>query len=144
MLRLFKAAARSSAKPPLRGMSTITHDLRSSLMPKDPTATFEPSLRGKGKFASRIADYAVSPSDAITEFESLSLPRQFKIADETAMTEHPLDLAAKNERSHADIFARLRPDQVLLTNLPSDCTLTTPTEVKDYLLSKVHPDLEVA
>jgi len=57
---------------------------------------------------------------------------------------HPLEVAAKKERSQADVFRKLSPNQVLITNLPIENeTLQSSHSVVQFLHEKVHKDLQI-
>ena len=96
--------------------------------------------RYKGQFTSKIEDYATSVGDANIEFEGLSIPIQTPLSDRTDI--HPLEVASRKERFKADIFRKLQPNQVLLTNLPVESdTLASAESVDNLLRKQVHKDL---
>jgi len=59
--------------------------------------------------------------EASSEFESLSINKSIDISNLSVNT-HPLEAGARGVRS--DIFAKLKPNELVLTNLPIDLTST--------------------
>lgn len=59
--------------------------------------------------------------------------------------QHPIETMAKINRAANDIYAKLAPDQVLLTNLPQVAVkeLDSEASVSKFLIQNVHKDLQV-
>jgi len=97
----------------------MTENLKVNVSVTVAPVPFKAILKNKGKFAHRLPDYAVSTLEASSEFESLSIQKNVDLSTMELNT-HPLEASAKSHRDHADIFAKLKPNQLVFTNLPLD------------------------
>lgn len=82
-----------------------------------------------------MPDYEVAFEDIVIRTQPL--------AQNNVHVEHPLETGARANREKTDVFTNLQDNQVIMTNLPVDCQLKTKKDVKEFLLAKVHRDLDV-
>jgi hypothetical protein len=101
----------------------MTSNLKANVTVTHAPKTFEPLMKNKGKFVHRLPDYAVSTLEASSEFESLSIQTNVDLSNLQVNT-HPLEAGAKSHREKADVFAKLKANQLVLTNLPIDLAST--------------------
>jgi len=85
----------------------------------------------------KVPDYNV-PGDRMTVKLRVS-------KDKLSAQEHPLETMAKANRTMHDAYAKLGPNEVLITNLPKIQTqeLASPHSVSEFLVKNVHKDLQV-
>ena len=101
----------------------MTSNLKANVTVTQAPKIFEPLMKNKGKFVHRLPDYAISTLEASSEFESLSIQTNVDLSTLQVNT-HPLEAGAKSHRDKADIFAKLKANQLVLTNLPIDLAST--------------------
>lgn len=111
----------------------------------NPAAEAPAIARHRGKFAHRLPDYGESSSEAISSFSNQAITRDTQ-HKEYEVHEYPIEVEAKQIRQATDIYAALKPNQILFTNLPADVKegpLGSTHKLKKYLRQRVHKDLKV-
>ena len=101
----------------------MTENLKANVLGTAKPLPFKGLSKNNGKYAHRLPDYAVSTLEASSEFESLSIQKNVDLST-IELNTHPLEAGAKSHRELADIFAKLKPNQLVLTNLPIDLAST--------------------
>ena len=111
----------------------------------DPITNFDAhSIKERHNYSKRLSDYDVSLSDAASSFEAMALPINVQISEAYSRV-HPFEEAAVEQRKNADVYGKLKENECLLTNLPLELEtwMQTPRRMREYLLEKVHKDLDV-
>jgi len=81
--------------------SQVTSDVRKAN--SNSLTGFDIINSNRGKFASKLPDFDLSPSDAAQNFEALALPTSLEVEGYSRV--HPLEIAAKKQRATADIYS---------------------------------------
>ena len=97
----------------------------------------------EGHYANRLPDFDVGMSGVGQELESMALPEAVAVPGGYER-EHPFEKSTKESRIASDVFARMKDNQLVFTNLPRDSAeFSSPAQVKELLLNQVHKDLDI-
>ena len=131
-----RLASRATAQS---GLSQVTKDYQTTMsrqFKEDKPVTFSTAKRQGNRFS--VPDYNVSDNQ-------VQLSMRFKQEDTMKKGEHPIEAMARVARAESDMYGSLKPNELLLTNLPivEAKELISEQSVADFLVENVHKDLQV-